>query len=383
MYFHIFLTTGRCPIAPTPPLFDRITIIGLGLIGGSVARAARENRLAGRIVGCDISDVALAYASSHGMIDEASIEPRKACAGSSVVILAVPPSALEGVARAIGPLLAPGTLVMDTASVKRAAMEAVAPHMPPHVDFIPAHPIAGSEQTGVAAGRADMFYRKRVIVTPPSAVQTAPLQKATAFWSGMGARVEAMPAELHDTVYAYVSHLPQLLSFAAGEVIGRHDAALTETMDLEKFLRLSHSDPGLWSEIMISNRDNILKALDRYLDVVSHIKSELSQPPSPQDNTDGTLAYTLLFPRIAASCLITTVMEMERQAGLPFARYAGTGFADFTSPAAAPPEGDIERISSHCLAVVGVLEEFARTLRSLCAVLSTGDDAQMKTALHG
>ncbi len=158
-------------------VFDRITIIGLGLIGSSIARAVHERGLAKTIVGCDHNEISLAYARKHGFIDTAESDPPKAVAGSDLVILATPPSTLADIAQSIAPHLKPGAIVMDVCSVKQPAIDAIAPHIPPGVDFIPAHPIAGSEQSGIAAGRADLFERKQVIITPKEPLQDEPCCK--------------------------------------------------------------------------------------------------------------------------------------------------------------------------------------------------------------
>lgn len=345
-----------------PYIFDRITLIGLGLIGSSIARACRTNQAAYKIVGCDDSETVLAYARQQNIVDVAMRDPRTAVAHSNLVILATPPSTLAYIAQQIGPLLTPGTLVMDTASVKLAAVEAIAPYLPPHVHFIPAHPIAGSELSGISASSANLFERRRVVVTPEAPLEGELLKKITRFWGALGARVEGMPAALHDHIYAYVSHLPQLLAYAVGQTIPGY--ARQET--LSRFLRKSSANIQLWAEIFALNKTNLLAALDRYLDAISHIVNELKSAPadaSPVQPADPALAATVLFPRIAASCLITTVMEAERKAGLSFARYSGAGFADFASPATSAPDNDLERISSQYPHVVALLETYSAHLK--------------------
>ena len=257
------------------PLFPRIAVIGLGLIGSSIARAAHERGLAGNIVGFDANELSLASARKQHYIDVAAKDLAEAAAGSQLIIIATPPSALAGIAEAIAPHLEKGAIVMDVCSVKQAAIDAIAPHIPAGVDFIPAHPIAGSEKSGAGAGRGDLFERKHVIVTPGEAVETGALKAVTAFWKALGARVEAMPPGIHDVVYAYVSHLPHLLAFAAAGPL----AAYKEDEKLQSFLRLSESNPALWAEICVLNRENVLAALDRYLDAVAHIAGELNTAP--------------------------------------------------------------------------------------------------------
>jgi cyclohexadieny/prephenate dehydrogenase len=357
-------------------MFQRITIIGLGLIGSSIARAAHEKKLGKTIVGCDRNEVSLAYARKHGFIDSAEADPAEAVAGSDLVILAAPPSALEELAAAIAPHLAQGALVMDVSSVKQAAIEAVAPHIPAGVTYMPAHPIAGSEHSGISAGRADLFERKRVVITPSDPNDLA-VPLVTAFWHSMGGHVEGMPAHLHDLIYAYVSHLPQLLAFAAARQLEQVDSDGDEL--LQKFLRLSNSSPTLWVDIFLMNRANLLAALDRYLDVVKHIIAELGDAPEDEPTAhDQQMARIALFPRIAASCLITTVMEAEKKAGFSFARYAGTGFADFTYAASQPPEEDIERISAQYQSVIAILVDYADAIKTLRRAIDTGSEESVQ-----
>jgi len=357
-----------------PHIFERVTIIGLGLIGSSIARALRQYGLADSIVGCDANEVTLAYARTQKFIDSGTTDLKAAVKNSQLVILATPPSTLAHIAQQIGPALRQGAIVMDTASVKQQAMDAICAHLPSHAEFIPAHPIAGSEQAGAAAGKADLFKGKRVVVTPHEPINTQLLQAVTAFWMAMGARVEAMPAPLHDQIYAYVSHLPQLLAFAAAQTVGEHPEKLA------KFLRLSGSNPALWIDIFMNNKENIFNALDKYLDALVHVQNELAGGQDKSQN-DNSLARTVLFPRIAASCLITTVMSAEKQAGLSFARFAGTGFADFTSPAAGAPEGDIEAISNHYAAVIPVLRDYTQRLIHFRKLIETKKWAELEKAL--
>ncbi len=358
-------------------LFERITVIGLGLIGSSIARAIHERGLATTIVAYDRNEVSLAYGRKHGFVDIAELKLKDAVANSDVIIIATPPNTLEDIAKKIASALKPGAIVMDVCSVKQPAVESIEPHLPKNVYFLPAHPIAGSEHSGVAAGRADLFEHKRVIITPsdPSVIEPI-FQQVDTFWKSMGAKVEAMPAHLHDLVYAYVSHLPQLLAFAAGSVLDIPPE--TESADdlLRIFLRLSHSNTDMWTEIFLLNKDNIVTALNRYLDAIDHIKTELCEAPddAPIPESDTVLARTALFPRVVASCLITTVMEAEKKAGFSFARYAGPGFADFTYPASQSPEGDIESIANQYVAVVEVLEEFTARLKALSLAISTGNE---------
>jgi cyclohexadieny/prephenate dehydrogenase len=364
-------------------LFERITIIGLGLIGSSIARAAREYKLAETIVACDPNEVSLAFARKQGFIDTATQNAAAAVADSDLVIIATPPSTLHSVALEIAPRLKPGAIVMDTCSVKQFAIDSILPCLPKNVDFLPAHPIAGSEQSGVSAGRANLFDKKRIIVTPDDPSQKSHvLQQITTFWQAMGARLEGMPPHLHDMIYAYVSHLPQVLAFVATRPLMAQSSLFDNDQTLQKFTRLSGSDVTLWVDICLTNRAYIVTALDRYMDVIIHIIRELKGAPEGNaDLANDTLIKTVLFPRVAASCLVSTVMEAEKKAGFSFARYAGNGFADFTYPATHPPEEDIENISNHYSGMMDVLARYVEELTVVREALVSEDAAQVRESL--
>ncbi|MDX2073417.1 MAG: prephenate dehydrogenase/arogenate dehydrogenase family protein [Alphaproteobacteria bacterium] len=346
-------------------LFKKITIIGLGLIGSSIARAVREGQLASVIVGVDSNETALVYAQKHGFVDQTSRDATHLIAGSDVVIIATPTPLLVDICRRIAPHLSPGTLVMDTGSVKAAPLAVMTGQLPSHALIVPAHPIAGSEQSGVTAGRADLLLKKRVIITPEVPLTHEQLTLVNRFWEALGARVEAMPAAMHDTIYGYVSHLPQLLAFAAAPVVAADEGELSGNESLTRFLRIANSSHDLWDDIFSLNRDVLLAAIDRYLDVVTHIRKELSSAPADTESAISSSARISFFPRIVSACLITTVMEAEKNAGVPFVRFSGSGFADFTAPATTDPEGELEHISSHYAQIGELLDAFITRLQAL------------------
>ncbi len=352
-------------------IFPRITVIGLGLIGSSIARAAHEKKLAASIAGYDSNEISTAFARKEKFIDTAAPDLKSAVENSDLVIIATPISTLPEIAQAIAPHLKNGTIVMDISSVKQAAMEAIAPHLPPHAIFIPAHPIAGGEKTGIHAGRSDLFTRKRIIITPNEPPPDEIAKKLSLFWEGMGAKLEGMPAATHDLIYGYMSHLPQLIAFCLEQPLGSYFTKTDISPLYKTFLRISGSDPGLWAEIFELNKENLLKGLDRYIDVITHVHKELQSAPAGEESkSDEQLAYTVLFPRIVASCLVTTVMEAEKNAGIPFARYAGTGFADLSAPALIPPEADIEQISAQYKLVEKILDKFLIRLKMFRSALA-------------
>ncbi len=336
----------------------QITIIGLGLIGSSIARAAKNNNAASRIVGVDSNAESLAYALQNDIIDHAEESAAAAVKGADIVIIATPTPLLEEFCKAIALSLKPHALVMDTGSVKRAPLAIMTENLPTHALIVPAHPIAGSEQSGINAGRKDLLKDKHIIITPSAPLNAEDFQRVSSFWKALGGIVEAMPADMHDMIYGYVSHLPQLLAFAAKEVV-------SENENLTRFLRIAHSDRALWKDIFAANADVIATALDRYLDAISHIHRELKSAPHDAEIKPNDADTNMLFARIAASCLATTVMEAEKKAGAPFAKFAGTGFIDFVSPATTEPEKDLENISNHYAALIPLLAGYEKTLLEL------------------
>jgi len=362
--------------------YRKMTVIGLGLIGSSIARKAHKLGIASTICGVDSNELSLSYARKQGFIDQVSMSAADAVDGSDIVIIATPTHLLEDICKAIAPKIAQGTLVMDTGSVKQIPLALMSEHLPVHALIVPAHPIAGSEQSGVGAGRDDLFEKKRVIITPSAPLTHAQLQEVNTFWTKLGARVEAMPADMHDTLYGYVSHLPQLLAFAVRPLVHATDAELSASDTLSRFMRLGRSDISLWCGIFLLNRDVVTTATNRYLDVISHIRKELASAPEGTPSEDADIARTALFPRIISSCLITTVMEAEKKSGVVFARFAGTGFADFTSPSTTEPEGDLEHISNHYAQITQMLAALELRLGAIEKALQDGDAVALAKALE-
>lgn len=364
--------------------YRQFTVIGLGLIGSSIARAARQANIASRIVGVDSNEVSLAFARKEGFVDATTTSHTEGVVDSDVVVIATPTYLLEDICKDIAPFLSPDCLVMDTGSVKQLPTQIMNEHLAGHGLAIPTHPIAGSEQRGVMAGRADLFEKKKIIITPDAPPPHEVLQQINQFWQSFGGRVEAMPPLLHDTIYGYVSHLPQLLAFALAPVLMVSEEEEASNEILRRFVRLCHSDVELWCGILLLNAEILHGAISRYLDVLVHIRQELENAPKEENAAvpDESLARTVLVPRIVASCLITTVMEAEKNSGAPFVRYSGSGFADFTSPATSDPEQDMEQISAHYPAVLGLLIKLEERLTDILAAISQEDASLLATGLE-
>lgn len=345
----------------TDPSSFRIAIIGLGLIGSSVARGAKEFRLAKTVVAADRNPLSLEYALQKHMIDEA-LPLTDAVHNADLVVLAVPPSALAQVAETIAPHLKSGALVTDTASVKQMTQSAVALYLPKTSAFVPSHPIAGSEHSGVQAGKGDLFAGKRVILTPQTPEDEG-IEAITAFWQSLGATVEYMPADIHDKVYAYVSHLPQLLAFAVKDVVAPFMEHTEKNEVFKRFTRICTSDPMLWNDIFEANLGNLEEAIARFMALFQRMREELLEGANDPltDDLDPEI-YTHLLPTLLSSCLIGAIYQEERTIGLNFQRYGGGGFKDFTTPLAGEPDNSLENISKKANNVVRAMDAFAASL---------------------
>ena len=252
------------------PIFQRLALIGIGLIGSSIARGAKAFGLARRIVICDADQQALARAAELGLGDVYESDPARAVAQADGVILCTPVGTLASLAAAIAPALKPGTVLSDVGSTKQSVMRDVAPLVPEGVAFVPGHPIAGTEFSGPDAGTADMFQGRWCLLTPSATTDEAAVLKIEALWHGLGARTARMDAPHHDRVLAIVSHLPHLLAFT---ICGTADDLADETKQevlqfaasgFRDFTRIAASDPVMWRDIFLNNKEALLEMLARF-----------------------------------------------------------------------------------------------------------------------
>jgi cyclohexadieny/prephenate dehydrogenase len=256
----------------TTPLFDRIAIIGLGLIGGSLARAVRRAGLARRIAGFDGSAEVRAAALRLGFVDEACETAADAASGSDLVAFCVPVGAMAAVAAAAAPGLRPGVIVTDVGSVKAAVVEAVRPHLPPGAAFVPAHPLAGTEHSGPEAGFAELFDRRWCVITPVDDAPPEAVAKVRALWVGCGAQVEEMTPERHDLVLAVTSHAPHLIAYTMVGVadhlerVSESEVIKFSAAGFRDFTRIAASDPTMWRDVFLTNREATLEILGRFME---------------------------------------------------------------------------------------------------------------------
>ncbi len=254
------------PAAP----FRRLAIIGIGLIGSSIARAARQWGQAAEIVCADLSETHRQQAVALGVVDAAFADAAEAVRGADLVILCVPLGAYGAVAQAMAPGLGAGTLVSDVGSSKQSVLRDVAPHLPPGVAFIPGHPVAGTEHSGPAAGFATLFQGRWCILTPPEGSDPAQLERLHGFWSAFGSKVEVMDARHHDLVLAITSHVPHLIAY---NIVGTADDLQTVTQSevikysaggFRDFTRIAASDPTMWRDVFLNNKEAVLDMLQRF-----------------------------------------------------------------------------------------------------------------------
>ena len=250
-------------------MFNQLGVIGCGLMGGSFALALKRNGLVKRVIGYSKSPSTTERAKKLGIIDVAAESALLAVSGSDIVLLAVPVAATEGTFKAIRHLVEPGVLFMDVGSTKRDVVDAARRVLRERIpSFVPAHPIAGKEVSGIQHADAALYTGRQVILTPLP--QTAPelVQKATDVWSAIGSQVLKMSPENHDAAFAAVSHLPHLLAFAYFSAV-THQPAGRDFLSLagpgfRDFTRIAASDPAIWRDILIANREELLKQSQRF-----------------------------------------------------------------------------------------------------------------------
>jgi cyclohexadieny/prephenate dehydrogenase len=252
------------------PIFDKVALIGLGLIGSSIARAVRAFGAARSISASDASAEVVARVEALGIADAATTDAAEAVRGADLVILCVPVGVCGEVARVIAPHLSPGAHLSDVGSVKSAVVAQVAPHVPASVHFSPAHPIAGTEYSGPDAGFATLFQNRWCILTPQADADAAAASKLTAFWTRLGANVETMSAAHHDLVLAVTSHLPHLIAYnivgtaADLEEVTQSEVIKFSASGFRDFTRIAASDPTMWRDIFLNNREAVLEMLGRF-----------------------------------------------------------------------------------------------------------------------
>jgi len=257
------------------PLFNRLALIGFGLIGSSIARAVRAQGAARTIVATARSPKTRRRVAKLGIADQVVETNAAAVEGADLVIVSIPVGACGVVAKEIGPHLDTGAIVSDVGSVKGSVVRDMAPHLPKIVHFVPAHPVAGTEYSGPDAGFAELFVNRWCILTPPGGTDATAVEKLATFWRLLGANVEIMAPDHHDLVLAITSHLPHLIAYT---IVGTADElqAVTRSEVLKfsaggfrDFTRIAASDPTMWRDVFLANKDAVLEMLGRFNEDVS------------------------------------------------------------------------------------------------------------------
>ncbi len=260
-------------------MFNQLGVIGCGLMGGSFALAVKRAGLVKRVIGYSKSPSTTEKAKRFGVIDTAAESALLAVSGSDIVLIAVPVSATEATFKAIRDLIEPGVLLMDVGSTKRDVVDAARRTLKDRISsFVPAHPIAGKEAAGIAHADAALFSGRQVILTPLPQTSSDLVQKATDVWAAIGSQVLRMTPENHDAAFAAVSHLPHMLAFAyfnavAGQPAGRDYLSLAGP-GFRDFTRIAAGDPAMWRDVLMANREEILKQAQRFrhtLDAMEHV----------------------------------------------------------------------------------------------------------------
>jgi len=250
-------------------IIKRLAVIGVGLIGGSFALALRETGAVGSIIGFDSDSANLECACSLGIIDEIAVDTRDAVSDADLVFISVPSGAISAVVREIAPSLPPGCIVTDAGSVKASIVRECEALIPPGCSFIGGHPIAGTEHSGAAAAFPGLFNGRRSVLTPSPQSDVAALLTVSKLWIAAGAEVCCMEAHHHDRIFAEISHLPHAVAYALVHAVGTADVEGENVLSysaggFKDFTRIASSDPVMWRDIALMNREPLLASIDGF-----------------------------------------------------------------------------------------------------------------------
>ena len=251
-------------------IYDRVALIGLGLIASSMSHAIKRAGLAGEVVGYARSEATRQTARDIGLCDQIYNSAAEAVEGADLVVLCVPVGTMDSVAQDIAPYLKAGAVVSDVGSVKRAVIDAVAPHLSDNVHFVPAHPLAGTEHSGPTSGFAELFDDRWCIIVPDLCDDDAVVAKLTALWRGMGSNVDKMDADHHDLVLAVTSHTPHLIAYTMVGVaddlrrVTDSEVIKYSAAGFRDFTRIAASDPTMWRDVFLNNKEATLEVLGRF-----------------------------------------------------------------------------------------------------------------------
>jgi cyclohexadieny/prephenate dehydrogenase len=303
-------------------IYGRVALIGLGLIASSMAHAMKQGGLAGEIVGFARSAETRAAALELGFCDRVTGTAAEAVAGADLVVLAVPVGAMEALAVEIGPHLAPGATVTDVGSVKQAVIDAVAPHMPGAVHFIPGHPIAGTEHSGPRSGFSTLFRNRWWLLTPTEGTDPKAVARLRSLLEAFGANVDEMDAPHHDLVLAVTSHTPHLIAYTMVGVaddlrrVTDSEVIKYSAAGFRDFTRIAASDPTMWRDVFLTNKEATLEILGRFTEELFALQRAIRLGDGPHLHD--------YFTRTRA--IRRGIIEAGQDTSAPdFGRAAGTG----------------------------------------------------------
>lgn len=313
--------------------FRKLALIGIGLIGSSIALAAKRQGLVEVISIATRRQETLDEARALGLGDIYTLDAAQAVRGADLVILCAPVGAYDELAKVIGPALEPGAILSDVGSVKEHVIKVVGPHVPPGVHFIPGHPLAGTEHSGPSAGFAELFAGRWCVLTPTADVPQAQTDKLVAFWKGLGSEVECMDATRHDMVLAITSHVPHLIAYnivgtvADLEADTKSEVIKFSASGFRDFTRIAASDPVMWRDVFLTNRDAVLEMLGRFNEDLSVLQRAVRSGDGP--------ALEALFTRTRA--IRRSIINAGQE----------TAAADFGRPHETPPAPEPSFVREH------------------------------------
>jgi len=260
---------------------DRLAVVGVGLIGGSLALALKEAGAVGHVVGIGRGLANLETALQRGVVDSFTLDPVEGVQNADVIFLATPVQALGPVAREMMPHLKPGAILTDGGSVKRAVIDAIEPSLREDVHFVPGHPIAGTENSGAEAAFATLYRDRRCILTPSDKTDREALDKITAMWQRVGSQVVIMEVEKHDRVLAAISHLPHMVAYALVNAVGAYDRYDENILEysaggFRDFTRIASSDPTMWRDIALTNREALVEMMEQFETFFAELKADVA-----------------------------------------------------------------------------------------------------------
>ena len=306
-------------------MFDRLALIGVGLIGSSIALGARQHGLVKEIVATARSQATRDTVLRLGLADSVTESAAEVVKGADLVIICAPVGAFKAIAAEIGPHLEQGAILTDVGSVKQTVIDDMAPHVPDGAHLVPGHPVAGTEDSGPESGFAELFTDRWCILTPPAGADKDAVEKLTAFWQALGSKVEVMDAQHHDLVLAITSHVPHLIAYnIVGTAADLETATESEVIKFSAggfrdFTRIAASDPTMWRDVFLNNKEAVLEMLGRFNEDLSALQRAIRWD-------DGDALFNL-FSRTRE--IRRNIVEAGQDSDAPdFGRPHGTSEAD-------------------------------------------------------